>query len=163
MDEARDVPVRGGRLDERVNRVPRGHVDGRGAHVEAGVAHHLGGGVGVALAQVGQHDVPAGADAPRDRLPDRTWSDDDDDFAHGPLLTRRTVTSWASGPVTWSTGSGPVAVVLGLVGALDRVVDAGVGRGESDVTLDPADADAAGAAGEGVPNHGRPGPPAERT
>src|SRR5512143_3360932 len=52
-------------------------------------------------------------------------------------------------------GSGPVAVVLVVVGAVDRVVDAGVGRAEGDVTLDPTGADAARAAGEGVPNHGR--------
>lgn len=47
-------------------------------------------------------------------------------------------------------GSGPVAVVLGVAGAVDSIVDAGVGLAKGDVTLDPTGADAAGAAGEGV-------------
>jgi hypothetical protein len=42
-----------------------------------------------------------------DGLTDRPCSDDEDDFAHGSLLTRRTVTACASWPVTWLTGPGP--------------------------------------------------------
>ena len=52
-----------------------------------GVAQHLRRGVGVLVAQVGQHDMLAGADAPGDRLTDRSCSDDDDDLAHEELLT----------------------------------------------------------------------------
>ena len=77
-----DVADRRGRLDERVDRLARGDVDGRGAHLESGVAQDLGRRVGVFLAQVGQHDVLACADPPRDRLTDRAGSDDDDDFRH---------------------------------------------------------------------------------
>ncbi len=69
-------------LDERVDRLARGHVDGGCADLEAGVAQHLGRGVGVALAQVGQHDVLAGADPPGDGLANRAGSNDDDDFVH---------------------------------------------------------------------------------
>ena len=90
--------------------VAGGDVDGGGADVEAGVAHRLGGGLGVGLAQVGQHDVLAGADAPGDGLADRPGADDDDDVAHDVLplvLSRRMVTGRASGPVTWPTGPGP--------------------------------------------------------
>jgi hypothetical protein len=79
VDETGDVAVRRRGFDERVDRLPRGHVDGGGAHVEPGVAHHVGSGVGVRLAQVGQHDMLAGADAPGDRLSDRSRSDDDDE------------------------------------------------------------------------------------
>lgn len=107
VDEGCDVAVRGGRLHERVNRVAGGHVDGRGAYVEPGVAHRVGGCVGVGLLEVGEHDVFAGADAPGDCLPDRARSDDDDDSAHAVLLSRRMVMGWASGPVTWLTGPGP--------------------------------------------------------
>lgn len=46
-------------------------------------------------------------------------------------------------------GSRPVAVVLGVAGAVDSIVDAGVGLAKGDVTLDPTGADAAGAAGGG--------------
>ena len=70
----------------------------------------FGGSLGVGLAQVGQDDVLAGADAPGDGLADRP----------GPrttttslimllplVLSRRMVTGCASGPVTWLTGPGP--------------------------------------------------------
>ena len=77
-----DVAECRGCLDERVNRVARRHIDGRGAHVESGVSHHLRRGVGVLMVQVGQHDVLAGAHAPGDRLTDRSCSDDDNDLAH---------------------------------------------------------------------------------
>jgi len=70
-----------------VNRFARRHVDGRGAHVEPGVEHHLGRSAGVLVVQVSQHDVFPGANAPGDCLTDRSCSDDDDDFAHGELLT----------------------------------------------------------------------------
>jgi hypothetical protein len=50
VDHAGDVAERGGGLDERVDRLSRGHVDGGCGHLEAGVAQHLGRGVGVALA-----------------------------------------------------------------------------------------------------------------
>ena len=60
-----------------------GDVDGCGRHVEAGVAEDLGRGVGVLDAQVGEHDVLAGADSPGDRLTDRAGADDDDDFVVG--------------------------------------------------------------------------------
>jgi hypothetical protein len=54
VDEAGDVAVGGGGLDERVNGIAGGHVDGRGAHVEPGVAHHRGGGrLRVGLAEIG--------------------------------------------------------------------------------------------------------------
>jgi hypothetical protein len=52
------------------------------AHVEAGVSHHLGRGVGVLAAQVGQHDLLPGANTSRDRLTNRSCSDNDNDFAH---------------------------------------------------------------------------------
>src|SRR6478672_2756202 len=107
MDETGDVAACRRGLDERLGRPSRGHVDGGRADAESGVAHHIGGGVGVRLAQVGQHDVLAGADAPRDGLSDGSRSDDDDDFAHEALLTRRRVTGWEPGPVTWLTGPGP--------------------------------------------------------
>ena len=82
VDDTGDVAERRGGLDERVDRLARGHVDGRCAHLEAGVAHHLGRRVGVALPQVRQHDVLTGADPPGDRLADRAGSDDDNDFVH---------------------------------------------------------------------------------
>jgi len=45
---------RRGCLDERVNRLARGDIDGCGAHVESGVSHHLRRGVGVLATHVGQ-------------------------------------------------------------------------------------------------------------
>jgi hypothetical protein len=106
------LPRGGGGLDQSVNRLSGGDVDGGGADVEAGVGEDLGGGVGVLLAQVGQQDVFAGADPPGDGLADLSGSDGDDDFAHGAVLSvladrSRTVTVWAAGPVTWPTMVGP--------------------------------------------------------
>ena len=48
---------------------------------------HLCRRVGVFLAQVGQQDVLARADPPRDRLTDRPGADDDHDVAHDGLLS----------------------------------------------------------------------------
>ena len=127
--------------------------------VEAGVAEHLGGGVGVVLVEVGEHDVLAGADPSGDGLADRAGADDDDDVAHDVLLSVLLVVSWdeADGDVggggadDGADDARPVAVVLGVVGGVDRVVHAGSGRGEGDVALDAAGADPAGAAGDGSP------------
>ena len=71
MDQPGDVAQRRGGLDERMDRFARGHVDGRDAHLVPGVAQDLRRGVGVLLAQVGQQDMLADADPPRDRLADR--------------------------------------------------------------------------------------------
>ena len=70
MDEAGDIAVRRGGLDERDNRVARGHVDSRRADIETGVAHHLGRTVRVVLVQVGEHDVLASADTSSYRMSD---------------------------------------------------------------------------------------------
>ena len=50
--------------------------------VEAGVLEHLGGGVGVLVAQVGEQDALAGTDSSGDGQPDRAGSDDDGDVGH---------------------------------------------------------------------------------
>jgi hypothetical protein len=47
-------------------------------------------------------------------------------------------------------GTGSVAVVLGVVGGVDRIEQRGVDATESDVAFDAGGADATGAAGEGV-------------
>ena len=77
VDDPGDVAKRRGGLDERVNRFARGHIHGRGAHLEASVAQHLGRRVGVLLVQVRQQDVLAGADPPGDGLTDRPGSEDE--------------------------------------------------------------------------------------
>jgi len=83
VDDTGDRADRAGRLDEGVHRVPGGHVDGRGAHLEAGVEENAGGSIGIFRAQVGQQDVFACAHPAGDRLADRSSSDDDDHGAHG--------------------------------------------------------------------------------
>ena len=60
----------------------RGHVDGRDAHLVPGVRQDLRRRVGVLPAQVGQQDVLARADPPRDGLTDLTRSDDDYYVSH---------------------------------------------------------------------------------
>ena len=80
MDDTGDVAAGCGGLDQRVNRLTRGHVDGRCAHLEPGVAQHLSRRIGIALVQVGQQDVLAKADPPGDCLTDLPGSDDNNDF-----------------------------------------------------------------------------------
>jgi hypothetical protein len=71
-----------------VQRRARGHLHGGGADLVAGVAQHLGGHLGVALAQVSHQDLLAGADPPGDGLTNRPGADDDRDLAHGDLGPR---------------------------------------------------------------------------
>jgi hypothetical protein len=88
MDDPGDLAKPRGHLDERLQRLARGHIHGCGTDLEPGVAQHLGGGVGVGLVQVGDQDVLAGADPPGDGLSDRPGPDDDRDLAHPDLLGR---------------------------------------------------------------------------
>ena len=76
MDDTGDVAAGCGGLDERVNRLTRGHVDGRCAHLEPSVAQHLSRRIAIALVQVGQQDVLAKADPPGDCLTGLPGSDD---------------------------------------------------------------------------------------
>jgi hypothetical protein len=88
VDQPGDLSQPGGVLDEPMHGLARRRVDRRDGHVVAGITEGLGGGVGVLLAHVGEQDVLADADAPRDRLTDQARSDDDDDVGHGliPLV-----------------------------------------------------------------------------
>ena len=95
VDDTGDVAAGCGGLDERMNRLTRGHVDGRCAHLEPGVAQHLGRRVGIALVQVGQQDVLAKADPPGDCLTDLPGSDDNNDFTHDDLLRLLGVYVWS--------------------------------------------------------------------
>ena len=70
------------RLDERVHRVPGGHVDRRDAHLVPAVAQHLCRRDGVVHPQVGQQDMLPDADAPRNGLADLAGPDDNDDVCH---------------------------------------------------------------------------------
>src|SRR5215212_8951987 len=49
---AGDLAQPRGHLDERLQRLARGHINGGGADLEPGVVHDLGGGVGIPLPQV---------------------------------------------------------------------------------------------------------------
>jgi hypothetical protein len=89
VDDAGDVAESGGGLDEWMHRLAGGHVDGRGAHVKAGIGQYLGCRIGIALMQIGEHDVLACADPAGHCLADLASSDDNDDFTHGRLLAGR--------------------------------------------------------------------------
>jgi hypothetical protein len=95
VDDTGDLAKPRGRLDQRLQRLARGHIHGGGGHLEPGVAHHLGRRVDVALVQVRHQDVFAGADPPGDGLTNRPGSDDDGDLAHGDLLRRSC--GWVAG------------------------------------------------------------------
>jgi hypothetical protein len=95
VDDTGDVAAGCGGLDERVNRLTRGHVDGRCAHLEPGVAQHLSRRIGIALVQVGQQDVLAKADPPGDCLTDLPGSDDNNDFTHDHFLHLLGVYVWS--------------------------------------------------------------------
>ena len=75
-------PIAGRRLDQGVNRLALGDVDGGGADRKPGVVQDLRGRLGGLRAKVGQQDVLAGADATGDCLTDRSGADDDDDTRH---------------------------------------------------------------------------------
>ncbi len=58
------------------------YVDGRRARREPGVLQNLRRCVSILPSKISQQDMLASADSPRDGLPDRPGSDDDDDVAH---------------------------------------------------------------------------------
>ena len=66
--------------------VARRHVDGCRAHLEAGVAQHVGRRGGVLRAHVRQQHMLSDADAPRDGLTDLAGADEDDDVLHDASL-----------------------------------------------------------------------------
>jgi hypothetical protein len=89
MDDTRDVADRGGGLGECMHRLAGGHIHGRSAYLKASVSQDLGRRIGIALMEVGEHDMFACADPAGDCLADLASSDDNDDVTHGRLLTGR--------------------------------------------------------------------------
>jgi hypothetical protein len=83
VDHAGNLAASRGGLGEGMHRLARGHVDGGGADVKAGVSQHLSVGVGAGLAKIGEQNVLAGADTAGDRLADLPGADDHGDLAHG--------------------------------------------------------------------------------
>jgi hypothetical protein len=59
VDDPGDVAEAGGGLDQSVDRLPGGDVDGRGADVEPGVVQDGGGGLGVGFTEVGEQYASA--------------------------------------------------------------------------------------------------------
>src|SRR6185312_14937503 len=88
MDEPRDLAQARGRPDERMHGLARGRVDRRDAHLVPGIPQDLGRRIGVVRAHVGQQDVLADTDPPRDSLADLTGPDDDKHVCHSFLLVR---------------------------------------------------------------------------
>ena len=86
MDQPGDGAQSRCRLNKRMHRLARGHVNRGCAHFVPSVPQDLGRGVGVLLAHVGQQDVLADANPARDGLADLTGSDDNDDITHGCSL-----------------------------------------------------------------------------
>ena len=90
MDDTGHLTQAGGVFDQRLHRLPRRDVDGGGAGLEAGVLEHLGGGVRVLGAEVGDQDALSGTDSSGDGHTDRAGSDDDGDVGHDvPCLSCR--------------------------------------------------------------------------
>ena len=82
VDEPDDLGDARRLADQCDDGLARGYVDGRDAHLVAGIGHDLGCRVRVRLAAVGEHDVLADADAACDGLTDLAGSDDNDDVLH---------------------------------------------------------------------------------
>ena len=90
MDQSRYLAQTCAGLDECMNGLARGRVDCRNAHLVSGVCHDLCRRLGVVLTQIGQQDMLADADPPRDRLTDLARTDDHGDVAHagaGPFMS----------------------------------------------------------------------------
>jgi hypothetical protein len=74
--------------------------DDRGAHLVPGVAEDFCGRIDTIPAQIGQQDLLAYADPPRNCLADQSGTNDDDDIVHFHLL------SFSQRPVSCSSFSG---------------------------------------------------------
>ena len=124
--------------------------------------------VGVLLAQVGEHDVLSSTDPSSDGLTDLTCSDDDDDFAHRPFPSSWSGTEPNGDRVGTGTGDvtdddGAVAVVLGVVGGIDRRLHVRGGLGEADIGFNTSGEIRPRCVSKAWRYHGRFGPPADRT
>src|SRR5271165_2468253 len=82
MDKPRNIAQTGGRPDQRMHGLARGGVNRRHAHVVSGVPHDLGRCVGVVHAHIGQQNMFADPNPPRDGLTDQTSSDHDNYIFH---------------------------------------------------------------------------------
>src|SRR5580700_9756246 len=109
MDETSEVTEPRGDADKCMHRLARGHIDGCGAHVKAGVGQHLSRRIGVRLVKIGKHDMLACADPPGNRLANLSSSNHNSDVAHEyrvscrPALASRTVRGCVFRPVTEPT------------------------------------------------------------
>jgi hypothetical protein len=82
MNDAMNVAERTGLRDKRFDRTAGRHVDGHGRDLEPGFAQRLRRRVGIVLAPIGQQQVFARADTPRDGLADGTGTYYHDNFSH---------------------------------------------------------------------------------
>jgi len=73
-------------IDQCMHGLTRRNVDNRRAYLVSGFAEDLPCGVGIFFAQVCEQHMLARTHAPGDRLTDRSWSDDDNNFVHSSLL-----------------------------------------------------------------------------
>ena len=69
VDDARDIADRRGGFHQRANRITRRDVDRRRPDIEAGIAQHLGRGIGVLPAQIGHENALARAHPSRMACP----------------------------------------------------------------------------------------------
>ena len=87
VDQAGHLAEPGGRGDQGFDGGSLRDVDDGGARLEPRVRQHLGRFCRRLLTQVGQEDVPAGADPARDRDADRAGADEHDDLGHARTIT----------------------------------------------------------------------------
>jgi hypothetical protein len=82
MDEAGDVAATGRRFDERTNGLSRGDIHRCDTRLISDASQHFRRCLGVVLTLISQNQMLSSANPPRDRLPDLTRSDDDNDIFH---------------------------------------------------------------------------------
>jgi len=87
-DQTGDRPQFGRALHECFDGLARRDVDRGDLNLEASIAEHAGGSLGIRFAGIRDQQLLAHADTAGDRLADLARTDDDDDFFHGVFLRR---------------------------------------------------------------------------
>jgi hypothetical protein len=89
MNQPGNIAQTSRRLNQRLHGFTRGDIDRRHADLVSGVGQNIGSRLSIFRLHIGQHDMLADTDPPRNCLPDLTGPDDDNYIFHAYFLPNK--------------------------------------------------------------------------